>query len=148
MPDQSTCYYEMTDVPVVMTVEEMGNLLRVGRNTAYSYVRNGIIPSIRCGKQIRVYKGDVFALRGRPPFTPSEQYIEQFFEKHLKKYLEQHIEQYIEQHIEQYMTPNNKHNNEQNIKRNFPYAIRISDSNNETLYYGILNAEQSQIPDP
>ena len=37
-----------------LTVEEAGQILRVGRNTAYELVRCGKLPSVRVGKQIRI----------------------------------------------------------------------------------------------
>jgi len=40
----------------VVTVSELAEMLKVGRNTAYELVRAGIIPSVRVGRQIRVSK--------------------------------------------------------------------------------------------
>ena len=40
----------------VVTVCELAEMLKVGRNTAYELVRAGIIPSVRVGRQIRVSK--------------------------------------------------------------------------------------------
>ena len=42
------------DIPLVLTVEELMPILRVGRNTAFTLVRSGQIKSIRAGKQIRI----------------------------------------------------------------------------------------------
>ena len=39
---------------LTLTVEEAGQILRVGRNTAYDLVRCGKLPSVRVGKQIRI----------------------------------------------------------------------------------------------
>ena len=47
----------------MMTVPELGKLLRISRNKAYEYVRSGAVPSIKVGKQIRIYRGDVLPLR-------------------------------------------------------------------------------------
>lgn len=58
-------YLSMDDVPIMLTVEEMGRLLRVSRNTAYDYVRKGKVPYIKVGKQIRIYRGDVLAIRNK-----------------------------------------------------------------------------------
>lgn len=52
-------YTSVEEIPVMMTVDEMAALLRIGRNTAYSLVRNQEIPSIRVGKQFRIYRGDI-----------------------------------------------------------------------------------------
>ena len=51
------------DLPVMMTVEEFGRLMRVSRNTAYTLVRDGIVPTVKVGRQIRIYRGDVMKLR-------------------------------------------------------------------------------------
>lgn len=42
------------DVPVMLTVPELAELLRVGRNAAYDLVRCGAIRSIRIGHKIRI----------------------------------------------------------------------------------------------
>ena len=38
----------------VLTVEEAGQLLRIGRSAAYEAVRRGQIPSLRIGRSVRV----------------------------------------------------------------------------------------------
>ncbi len=43
----------------VVTVSELAEMLKVGRNTAYELVRAGIIPNIRIGKSIRIAKSAV-----------------------------------------------------------------------------------------
>ncbi|MGB9791893.1 MAG: helix-turn-helix domain-containing protein [Thermacetogeniaceae bacterium] len=40
--------------PVFLTVPEVAKILRLKRSTAYEYVRQGIIPSVRIGRFIRV----------------------------------------------------------------------------------------------
>ena len=57
-------YTSYEDIPVMMTVEEFGKLMRVGRNTAYAFVREGLVPTVRVGRQIRIYRGDILQLRG------------------------------------------------------------------------------------
>ena len=47
-------YRSLEDLPLTLTVEEAGQILRVGRNTAYDLVRCGKLPSVRVGKQIRI----------------------------------------------------------------------------------------------
>ena len=49
-----TNYRSLQDLPLTLTVEEAGQILRVGRNTAYDLVRCGKLPSVRVGKQIRI----------------------------------------------------------------------------------------------
>lgn len=38
----------------LLTVQELANELRIGRNTAYEMVKTGLIRSVRIGKAIRV----------------------------------------------------------------------------------------------
>ncbi|WP_424658672.1 helix-turn-helix domain-containing protein [Desulfofundulus sp.] len=47
---------EIESMPAFLTVEEAAEILRLKRSTAYEYVRQGIIPSIRLGSFIRVPK--------------------------------------------------------------------------------------------
>lgn len=49
-------YTSLDDLPLTLTVEEAGQVLRVGRNTAYDLVRCGQLRSIKVGKQIRIPK--------------------------------------------------------------------------------------------
>lgn len=42
--------------PDMLTVRQVADLLRIGRNTAYELVRAGLVPSIKIGRQIRVSK--------------------------------------------------------------------------------------------
>ena len=51
------------EIPIMMTVEEFGKLLRISRNTAYECVRSGEVPSVRVGRQIRIFRDDIFAMR-------------------------------------------------------------------------------------
>ena len=60
-------YTSYEDIPVMMTVEEFGRLMRVSRNTAYAFVREGLVPTVKIGRQIRIYRGDVLLLRSGLP---------------------------------------------------------------------------------
>ena len=40
----------------VVTVEQLAEMLKIGRNTAYELVRAGIISSVRVGRNIRIPK--------------------------------------------------------------------------------------------
>lgn len=42
--------------PDMLTVRQVANLLRIGRNTAYELVRAGLVPSVKIGRQIRISK--------------------------------------------------------------------------------------------
>ena len=50
----SSNYRSFDDLSLTLTVEEAGQILRVGRNTAYDLVRCGKLPSVRVGTQIRI----------------------------------------------------------------------------------------------
>ena len=41
-------------LPLLLTVEEMASVLRIGRNPAYQLVKDGNIQSIRVGRSIRI----------------------------------------------------------------------------------------------
>ena len=45
-----------SDYNDVVTVNELAEMLKIGRNTAYELVRAGIIPSVKIGRQIRISK--------------------------------------------------------------------------------------------
>ena len=55
------------DIPVMMTVEEFGKLMRISRNSAYAFVRSGLVPTVKVGRLIRIYRGDVLKLRDTQP---------------------------------------------------------------------------------
>jgi excisionase family DNA binding protein len=44
----------LQDLPLVLTVEDLMEVLNIGRNTAYEIVRSGQIRSIRVGKNYRI----------------------------------------------------------------------------------------------
>jgi excisionase family DNA binding protein len=52
------------DLPVVLTVEETAELLRIGRSAAYAAVRSGDIPCVKVGRCIRVPKHRLEQLLG------------------------------------------------------------------------------------
>jgi excisionase family DNA binding protein len=45
----------ITGYPMMLTVKEVGEILRTGRNTTYDLISSGEIPSIKIGRQIRIY---------------------------------------------------------------------------------------------
>ena len=54
-----------SDLPIMVTIQELGKFLRVSRNTAYSFVKTGVIPSIKVGRQTRIYREDVIRFVNR-----------------------------------------------------------------------------------
>ena len=52
-------YRSVEELPLVLHVEDLMQVLDVGRNTAYELLRSGKIFSIRVGKQIRIPKESV-----------------------------------------------------------------------------------------
>lgn len=49
-------YRSMDELPLLLTVEEAGKVLRIGRNTIYELVRCGQIRSVKVGRQLRITK--------------------------------------------------------------------------------------------
>ena len=58
-------YRSESDLPIMMTIQELGKFLRISRNTAYSFVKTGVIPSIKVGRQTRIYREDVIRFVNR-----------------------------------------------------------------------------------
>ena len=52
-------YTSMDQIPVVLTVEQLADILGIAQNTAYDFVRSGRIKSVRVGRQIRISKIDL-----------------------------------------------------------------------------------------
>jgi excisionase family DNA binding protein len=44
----------MEQLPLMLTVEEAAEVLRIGRNGAYAAVADGAIPAVRIGRNIRI----------------------------------------------------------------------------------------------
>jgi len=55
---------DIKNLPAFLTVEEVAEILRLKRSTAYEYVRQGAIPSIRLGHFIRVPKARILEMAG------------------------------------------------------------------------------------
>ena len=47
-------YVSIDEIPLVMTVEDLGKVLIIGRSTAYKLVRSGKLKTFRVEKQIRI----------------------------------------------------------------------------------------------
>lgn len=52
----------MDSLPEIMTVQETAKYLRLKRSTAYELIKQGVIPSIKLGRQIRVPKNRLLGL--------------------------------------------------------------------------------------
>jgi len=50
------------DLPLLLTVPEAGEVLRVGRATAYAMVRCGALRSIKAGRHLRVPRSAILEL--------------------------------------------------------------------------------------
>lgn len=57
------------DLPLLLTVEEMASVLRIGRNPAYQLVRAGNIQSIRIGRSIRIPRNALIQFVERTTFN-------------------------------------------------------------------------------
>lgn len=42
------------DIPVVMSVDQMAKILKIGKNAAYDLVHSGAVKTIRTGRVIRI----------------------------------------------------------------------------------------------
>lgn len=49
-------YHSMEEIPVILSVDDLTDILNISRNTAYDLVRSKKIPSKRVGNQIRITK--------------------------------------------------------------------------------------------
>lgn len=47
-------YKSISEMPITLRVEELMQILHIGRNTAYDLVRSGKIRSIKVGRQLRI----------------------------------------------------------------------------------------------
>ena len=56
MTEQNNIY---SDIPAVMTVEQMAKVLQIGRNAAYDLIRTGAVKKIMNGRCIRVTRASL-----------------------------------------------------------------------------------------
>ncbi len=54
-----------SELPIMMTVQELAQFLRISKNTAYIFVKSGVIPSVKVGRQTRIYREDVMRFVNR-----------------------------------------------------------------------------------
>ena len=62
-----TNYTNFDTLPLMLTVEEMASILRIGRNPAYQLVKDGNIHSIRVGRSIRIPRAALVQFMQRTP---------------------------------------------------------------------------------
>lgn len=61
----------MSELPLVLTVEEAAKALRISRGSAYEAVRTGDLPHVRVGRTIRVPRKALLALLGDEDEAPA-----------------------------------------------------------------------------
>ena len=47
-------YKGYESMPLILSVPQIGEILGIGRNTAYGLVSSGVLPALRIGKQYRI----------------------------------------------------------------------------------------------
>jgi excisionase family DNA binding protein len=57
----------MSDLPLVLTVEETAKVMRLSRGSTYEAVRTGAIPSVRIGRRVLIPRAALLALLGESP---------------------------------------------------------------------------------
>ena len=57
-------FKNLEDLPMVLSIPEIANVLGIGRNTAYALIRDGVLYSVRVGRQIRVSKVEMLRYLG------------------------------------------------------------------------------------
>jgi excisionase family DNA binding protein len=58
---------EARSLPTVLSVEQAGELLNLGRSAAYEAVRRGELPALRFGRRLVVPTGKLLAMLGIDP---------------------------------------------------------------------------------
>ncbi len=56
----------LADLPLVLTIEETADALRIGRSAAYDAAKRGDLPTIRVGRCLRVPRCRLAAMLGEP----------------------------------------------------------------------------------
>ncbi|MCD8117575.1 MAG: helix-turn-helix domain-containing protein [Oscillospiraceae bacterium] len=52
-------YKSIEDIPVLLSIEALQDILGIGRTKAYELIRSGQIRSIRIGRLVRIAKSDL-----------------------------------------------------------------------------------------
>lgn len=50
------------NIPLVLTIDEAAEILRLKRSTAYELAKKGKLPTIKIGRQVRVTRSDLLKL--------------------------------------------------------------------------------------
>jgi excisionase family DNA binding protein len=50
-------FYNWDEVPLLLSVKDVANILGIGQATAYSLVNSGTLPRVKIGKNYKVSKG-------------------------------------------------------------------------------------------
>ena len=61
-------YHSFDDLPLTLRVDDLIDILHIGRNTAYELVRSGQIHSIKIGCQLRIPKQALIDYLNTPPY--------------------------------------------------------------------------------
>ncbi len=56
MDANKNSFRDPSDLPLILKIDDMMEVLDIGRNTAYELIRSGRVYSIRVGNQIRIPK--------------------------------------------------------------------------------------------
>ena len=52
-------YNSLSDLPIMLTIEETAKLLRVSKNTVYNLCKSGEIPYTKKGRRILIFRDDL-----------------------------------------------------------------------------------------
>ena len=52
-------YKSLSELPIMLTIEEAAELLRVSKNTVYNLCKSGEIPYTKKGRRILIFRDDL-----------------------------------------------------------------------------------------
>lgn len=64
---------KVEELPLLLTVDEAAEVLRIGRSGAYAAVASGFLPSVRIGRTIRIPRDALAVLIGADARAKREQ---------------------------------------------------------------------------
>ena len=68
-------YRDLSDLPLILRVEDLMPILGIGRNTAYELIRSGQIRSIRIGRQIRIPRDALLEFLRKKMLSPLKVFL-------------------------------------------------------------------------